>query len=483
MTLTLNSNSAASIAAHDLSKANDALRRSLARLSSGNRIVDSRDDPGGMSVAYKLNSRLNRTAALKTNVQNAQSFLQVQDGALQSAGKVVSRMSELRAMAMDVTKNSSDIEHYTKEFIELQKHLAQLYQEKFNGVSIFAVSGAEQSIPEATPGLHKQIITNFSGDSKTVLSRRLLTHDSGSAENGNVSIGVINFEDVFNLGSLDTKYVNSFKGGDPNLANPVNINRNYDTDEVGSTNPTDAPEGAAHIEFIKGSNSLHIYSKAESQTDGNSWRLFISDNTGNSSLTVVPAGETVSGLDNSTTSETHYYLQLENEIAPGAYTTDFLSTISAASDYFAISLNGSSTDLHDYLSSGGTSLTDTDINGEPGRLFSGGYIPSGYSEVFTEDGYISNILFVSMGQFTSVIENIADARAENGAEQNRLLMVDDLLSSNMTNLEAAHGRIMDADVAIESAKFAQRNVLVQAAASMVAQANQLSNIALTILGR
>ena len=89
MAVTINSNSAASIAAYDLSKANDALRRSLARLSSGNRIVDSRDDPGGMSVAYKLNSRLNRTAAIKTSVQNAQSFLQVQDGALQSAGKVV----------------------------------------------------------------------------------------------------------------------------------------------------------------------------------------------------------------------------------------------------------------------------------------------------------------------------------------------------------------------------------------------------------
>ena len=115
-------------------------------------------------------------------------------------------------------------------------------------------------------------------------------------------------------------------------------------------------------------------------------------------------------------------------------------------------------------------------------MFSGGYIPSGYSEVFTEDGYISSILFVSMGQFTSVIENIADARAENGAEQNRLLMVGDLLSSNMANLEAANGRIMDADI-VESTKFAQRNVLVQAAASMVAQANQLSNIALTILGR
>jgi len=61
-------------------------------------------------------------------------------------------------------------------------------------------------------------------------------------------------------------------------------------------------------------------------------------------------------------------------------------------------------------------------------------------------------------------------------------MVEELLASNMTNLEAAHGRIMDADIALESTRFARHNVLVQASASMVAQANQLTNIALTVLG-
>ena len=70
-----------------------------------------------------------------------------------------------------------------------------------------------------------------------------------------------------------------------------------------------------------------------------------------------------------------------------------------------------------------------------------------------------------MGQFVSVIERIADARAENGAEQSRLLMVDELLAMNMSNLEAAHGRIMDADIALESTRYARQNVLVQASAS------------------
>jgi flagellin-like hook-associated protein FlgL len=41
---------------------------------------------------------------------------------------------------------------------------------------------------------------------------------------------------------------------------------------------------------------------------------------------------------------------------------------------------------------------------------------------------------------------------------------------------------MDADMALESTRFAKQNVLVQSSAAMVAQANQLTNIALTLLG-
>jgi flagellin-like hook-associated protein FlgL len=103
-------------------------------------------------------------------------------------------------------------------------------------------------------------------------------------------------------------------------------------------------------------------------------------------------------------------------------------------------------------------------------------------EIYTEDNFLQSIMFVSMGTFTDLIERVADARAENGAEQNRLNMTNELLTQNQTNLEAAHGRIMDADIALESTRFARQNVLVQSSAAMVAQANQLTNIALTILG-
>ena len=139
MPIVVNSNASATQASFNLSRANDSLRKSLARLSSGNRINSPADDAGGLAVAYKLNSKLNRTEAVIQNSQNALSYLQVQDASLQTVGKILDRMAELRTMAADITKNSGDIENYTKEFMELQSQLSQIRHESFNGISLFPI--------------------------------------------------------------------------------------------------------------------------------------------------------------------------------------------------------------------------------------------------------------------------------------------------------------------------------------------------------
>ena len=107
---------------------------------------------------------------------------------------------------------------------------------------------------------------------------------------------------------------------------------------------------------------------------------------------------------------------------------------------------------------------------------------AGAENGINSSGFIESIMGVSMSQLTAAIERLADVRAENGAEQNRAMEVMDMLRSNLTNLEAAHGRIMDADIALESTRFARYTVLVQAGAAMTAQANQLTNVALALLG-
>jgi flagellin len=84
--------------------------------------------------------------------------------------------------------------------------------------------------------------------------------------------------------------------------------------------------------------------------------------------------------------------------------------------------------------------------------------------------------------YTKALENIATLRSENGASVSRLQFAEEAAQQRRTNLEAAHGRIMDVDIASESTALAKHTILVQASASMLSQANQSANIALSLLG-
>jgi flagellin len=137
MSLTINTNTSAINAAFNLSKNNDMLNKSLNRLSSGKRITKPSDDAGGLAISMKLTSSIARTRAASSNIQNAQSFSSVQDGAMQAAAKIVDRMSELKSLSLDVMKSSQDVGNYNTEFKSLQQQLKSLTVEKFNGVSLF----------------------------------------------------------------------------------------------------------------------------------------------------------------------------------------------------------------------------------------------------------------------------------------------------------------------------------------------------------
>ena len=81
----------------------------------------------------------------------------------------------------------------------------------------------------------------------------------------------------------------------------------------------------------------------------------------------------------------------------------------------------------------------------------------------------------------AAIQNLAQLRAYNGAEQSRLNFASDTLAINKTNLEAANSRIIDVDVAEESSKLARFSILQQAGTAMLAQANQSSQSLLRLL--
>ncbi len=119
----INTNIQAMAAARSLNASQEALGRSLTRLSSGSKIVNPSDDAAGLAVSEKLDAQNRRVQAATTNVQNAVSYIQTADGFMSGMTKILSRMSELAILAKDVTKNPSDVDLYQQEFTALQDQL------------------------------------------------------------------------------------------------------------------------------------------------------------------------------------------------------------------------------------------------------------------------------------------------------------------------------------------------------------------------
>jgi flagellin-like hook-associated protein FlgL len=113
-----------------------------------------------------------------------------------------------------------------------------------------------------------------------------------------------------------------------------------------------------------------------------------------------------------------------------------------------------------------------------------------WMELSTYSGQGSGILDVTkdlqdfeVWQFVDYIQDLANSRAINGGEMSRLGYSDDLLIQNQINLEAADGRIIDADMALESTRLSRNQVLAQASVAMVAQANTIASLVLSLLGQ
>ena len=153
MSLNISTNTAALRAGSYLSQNNSLLQRSLDRLASGKKISSPVGDPGSLAVSMKLSSAINRISGAQSNIQNALSFLEVQDGMLDTVGKIIDRMSELKGLSsQDPMKSEQDRASYNNEFKDLQAQLYDISKMNFNGVSLFAEHTEEDGGTQAVFG-------------------------------------------------------------------------------------------------------------------------------------------------------------------------------------------------------------------------------------------------------------------------------------------------------------------------------------------
>jgi flagellin len=194
MSVVINTNSAATSAAYNLSNTNVNLQRSLNRLSSGSRINSAYDDAGGLAVSMKMSASIRRTDATLANVNNSVSFLQTQDGVLKTADKILSRMSELATLAQDVTKTTNDLALYNTELTQLKGQLNLMLSEEFNGISLFS-TGAVASATGAAfdDDATLTVVTSHDGNQNVGITQVDLNQvvfditNTGSASNMDIS--------------------------------------------------------------------------------------------------------------------------------------------------------------------------------------------------------------------------------------------------------------------------------------------------------
>ena len=330
MSLNISTNTAALRAGSYLSQNNAKLQRSFDRLASGKKISSPVEDPGSLAVSMKLSASISRLAGAQNNIQNAQSFLEVQDGMLDTVGRIVDRMSELKGLAsQDPMKSAQDRASYNNEFKDLQVQLYNISQQGFNGMSLFA------------------------------------NHTTN--DNGAVTTTEILFDAQDTLRTMDNT-IDIFTSGQGSAGSKVSIHKSallsaltLQTDKTLAGSVTNSAQAA--------------------------WTAVVATQTTNNMVTFAA-----------------------NEIA-------------------------NTLDLDD----------------------------------------------ISVGVITQALENISYLRAQSGGSQSRLAFNLESLTQQKTNMRAALGRIVDVDIAEESTNLAKYSILNQAAASMLAQANASSDVALLLL--
>jgi len=385
--ISINVNPAASGAGLNLGKANDALQKSLSRLSSGKRIVNSSDDAGGLAVSMKMSAAQKRTEATAVNLRNVVSYLDTQDGAFKVGDKVLNRMSELSTLARDVTKNGGDIENYNKEFENLKAQLTSLATEKFNGIRLFS---------DEPVGEQFDVPTSEDGSQQTNVTKSAIAADP-------MMNMMINGFDTFQV-----------------------------TDTDGNTRTFIAP--------------LTPGVKWGEDTGGND----VTFGNAPSATGIVNAFEIPGGVGSA----------VKVNLGTGAVQPWNSAGVGALG---GITVNGKTVDsAASAMAAGSDVVLNPDNDGTDTGLI-------GSNTQLTDLKYDNSAAYAYLSQ--EALQQLADMRAQNGAEMSRINFAQDLLDINVMNLEAANSRIMDVDVASESSQLARFQILQQAGTAMLAQAN------------
>jgi flagellin len=499
MALSINTNVASLNAQRNLGASQTNLNKSMQRLSSGLRINSAKDDAAGLAISDRMTSQIRGLNQAARNANDGISLAQTAEGAMQESTNILQRMRELAVQSANDTNTDSDRASLQAEVTQLQSELTRIAETTtFNGKNLLdgSFSGASFHV-----GANADQTINFS---------------IGSAKGADLGTNRVSLEGGVMQQPVATAVAalpaaNRLTGGDFTLAG-ANNGKQYS-----STVAVEDGDTAAELETKINALSSSTGITANAVTDVSLGTFskagaFSFDLTGSNSSAVGIAGSVTDKDDlTAVAAAVNDQSNLTGITATLADDKKSVTLTSAAGDdigiaNFAVDTDGTSS--VGGVSSAGAVVGAVTLTGGAATdsVRIGGRLTLDSEESFTstsadatmtgattakvsklEDVATMSILTQSgandaLNVIDGAINMIDSSRGDLGAIQNRFESTIANLQNVSENLSAARSRILDADIAQETSAMTKNNILQQAGVSILAQANQAPQLALSLLG-
>ena len=504
------SNIAALNALNSLRVINSRLGVAQTRLATGRRINEAADDPAGLSIATKLNSRSESMKVALNNISDAKNLLAVAEGGLAKMSDILIQIRSKSEQAASDTLGTTERAAIKQEIQSLAEQLQNIVDEtKFNGAILLDGTVNKRFQTGTDDGEYTSFILTQAHDPTTMG----VSDENLVASIDQLTRDVTSFTAVASLASVPYTGLTVLDTGNYEAS----IMDHALSAAVGKVNYNTAlPTGILAVNAMQPTalaNELS-YSTTGSVASGGDFKVIIDDSdvavaTGTISYTVYDAnGTQISKV----TAQTYGTGAASIALQSGNVTTGASMGLSLVfSNMAATVANNTEIDL-EYIamdtvkvqladSSGNAVAIDKDASSlttptsteayyrggvtvDTGRgvkltLGATAAVVTGQGNGFTynEQGdYIVNVSTAAaassyMSTIDTVIDTVNRSLASLGALTARMGAKEDTLATAQVNTEAAFNRIMNADMAAEQVNATKYGILQQTALAMLAQVN------------
>ncbi|MBL4902513.1 flagellin [Desulfocapsa sp. AH-315-G09] len=505
MGLSINTNVMSLNAQRNLGNSQNDLAKSMQRLSSGLRINSAKDDAAGLAISDRMTSQIRGLNQAVRNSNDGISLAQTAEGALQETTNILQRMRELAVQSANDTNSASDRSSLQSEVNQLKQEITRIADTtSFNGKNLLDGSmtsaqfqvgaNANQTI---SFGINSAASTKLGNESLTSNNEGTTSIEAAVAATSNAVLAqTLTIVGPEGSGTIsDTKLTDGTSANAiAGLVNDLSADTGV-TAEALTTATLDTLSADGTVGFtLQGTNDTAIsISATVTTTNLSSLAQAINDQAGVTGISASLAGDNKSitltqaaGHDIKLASFTHSVgatASLEITGNEDAHLdTDTSAAISMSSGGNAEATVGGEVSF----SSSGSFNVSSNVATTAGSLF---------NNAAADDANVSTLSSIDNVDITTVegsanaiksidgaIMQIDNMRGELGAIQNRFESTIANLSNVSENLSAARSRILDADIAQETSAMTKNNILQQAGVSILAQANQAPQLALSLLG-